>query len=142
MGDAEDHARRPTTRRSSCSGRPSKDYEQLVGEKLGWSRVPAGKRASTYEIPEYKKAAAAFGEMTLKSIEEADPTNPGVQPRPTVGIQFVDIPEFQDLGTKVTQDIAAAIAGRGASTRRWTSGQKLAEDVAGKQQVDRSRRSE
>ena len=38
-----------------------KDYEKLVGEKLGWSRVPAGKRASTYEIPEYKKAAAAFG---------------------------------------------------------------------------------
>ncbi|MEP7331234.1 MAG: sugar ABC transporter substrate-binding protein, partial [Terracoccus sp.] len=28
-----------------------KDYENLVGTKLGWSRVPAGKRASTYEIP-------------------------------------------------------------------------------------------
>ena len=36
-----------------------KDYEKLVGQKLGWSRVPAGKRASTYEIPEYKKAAAS-----------------------------------------------------------------------------------
>jgi sorbitol/mannitol transport system substrate-binding protein len=54
------------------------------------------------------KASAAFGQMTLKSIEEVDPTNPGVQPRPTIGIQFVDIPEFQDLGTKVSQDIAAA----------------------------------
>ena len=112
----------------------SKDYEQLVGQKLGWSRVPAGKRASTYEIPEYKKAAAAFGDMTLKSIEEANPVNPGVQPRPTVGVQFVDIPEFQDLGTKVSQDIAAAIAGRGTVDDALNKGQTLAQDVAKKYQ--------
>jgi len=108
----------------------SKEYEQLVGEELGWSRLPAGKRASTYEIPEYKKAAAAFGEMTLKAIEEADPTNPGVQPRPTVGVQYVAIPEFQDLGTKVTQDIAAAIAGRGTVEEALAKGQEQAEEVA------------
>jgi sorbitol/mannitol transport system substrate-binding protein len=71
--------------------------------------------------------------MTLKSIEEVDPTNPGVQPRPTIGIQFVDIPEFQDLGTKVTQDVAAAIAGRGTVDQALANGQKLAEEVAGKQ---------
>ena len=28
-----------------------KDYEQLVGEKIGWSSVPAGKRNSTYSEP-------------------------------------------------------------------------------------------
>jgi sorbitol/mannitol transport system substrate-binding protein len=28
-----------------------KEYEKLVGRELGWSRVPAGKRASTYQIP-------------------------------------------------------------------------------------------
>jgi len=111
----------------------SKDYEKLVGEKLGWSRIPAGKRTSTYEVPEYKKAAAAFGDMTLKAIEEADPTNPGVQERPTVGIQFVGIPEFQDLGTKVSQGIAAAIAGRGTVEQALAQGQKLAEEVASKQ---------
>ena len=112
----------------------SKDYEKLVGEKLGWSRVPAGKRASTYPIPEYKKAAAAFGPQTLQAIEEANPEDPGVQPRPTVGVQFVDIPEFQDLGTKVSQDIAAAIAGRGTVDDALTKGQTLAEDVAKKYQ--------
>jgi sorbitol/mannitol transport system substrate-binding protein len=112
----------------------SKDYEKLVGEKLGWSRVPAGKRESTYEIPEYKKAAAAFGPATLEAIEGADPENPGVQPRPTVGVQFVSIPEFQDLGTKVSQDIAAAIAGRGTVDEALAKGQKLAEDVAKKYQ--------
>jgi len=108
----------------------SKKYETLVGEKLGWARVPAGKRASTYEIPEYKKAAASFGDITLKSIEGADPANPGVQPRPTVGIQYVAIPEFQDLGTKVTQEISAAIAGKTSVDKALDDGQKLAEDVA------------
>ncbi|MGW2047335.1 ABC transporter substrate-binding protein [Streptomyces sp. NPDC001858] len=108
----------------------SKKYENLVGEKLGWARVPAGKRASTYEIPQYKKAAASFGDITLKSIEGADPANPGVQPRPTVGIQYVAIPEFQDLGTKVTQEISAAIAGKTSVDKALDDGQKLAEEVA------------
>ncbi|WP_086565242.1 ABC transporter substrate-binding protein [Streptomyces africanus] len=107
-----------------------KKYEKLVGEKLGWARVPAGKRASTYEIPQYKKAAASFGDITLKSIQQADPSNPGTQPRPTVGIQFVAIPEFQDLGTKVTQEISAAIAGKTSVDKALDDGQKLAEDVA------------
>ncbi|MGY3202292.1 ABC transporter substrate-binding protein [Streptomyces sp. TE5632] len=107
-----------------------KEYEKLVGEKLGWSRVPAGKRASTYEIPQYKEASAAFGDITVKSIEQANPTNPGVQPRPTVGVQFVAVPEFQDLGTKVTQDISAAIAGKTSVDKALDNGQKLAEEVA------------
>ena len=68
--------------------------------------------------------------MTLKSIEEADPTNPGLQPRPTVGIQFVDIPEFPDLGTKVTQDVSAAIAGKRHGRASAGDGQKLAEEAA------------
>jgi sorbitol/mannitol transport system substrate-binding protein len=108
----------------------SKDYEKLVGQKLGWARVPAGKRTSTYSVPEYKKAAAAFGDMTLKAIEEANPKDPGTQPRPTVGVQYVDIPEFQDLGTKVTQEISAAIAGKTSVDTALDDGQKLAEDVA------------
>jgi sorbitol/mannitol transport system substrate-binding protein len=112
----------------------SKEYEKLVGQKLGWTRLPAGKRKSTYEIPEYQKASAAFGKQTLQAIESADPVNPGVQPRPTVGVQFVDIPEFQDLGTKVTQDIAAAMTGRGTVDAALAKGQKLAEDVAKKYQ--------
>lgn len=108
----------------------SQEYEQIVGEELGWSRVPAGKRASTYELPEYKEAAAAFGDITLKAIEEADPKDPGLQPRPTVGVQFVAIPEFQDLGTKVSQEVSAAIAGKITVDKALEDGQKLAEDVA------------
>jgi len=109
-----------------------KEYEKLVGEKLGWSRVPAGKRASTYEIPEYKKAASAFADITLKAIQDARPTDPGVQERPTIGVQFVDIPEFTDLGTKVSQSISAVIAGKGTVEEALASGQKLAEPIAAK----------
>jgi sorbitol/mannitol transport system substrate-binding protein len=109
-----------------------KDYEKLVGAKLGWSRVPSGKRQSTYDLPDYKNSATSFADITLKSIEAADPTNPGLQPRPALGVQFVGIPEFQDLGTKVAQEIAAAIAGSTTVDKALADGQKLAEDVAKK----------
>lgn len=108
----------------------SKDYEKLVGQKLGWSRVPAGKRTSTYSIPEYQKAAAAFGDITLKSILTTDPLNPGVQPRPTVGTWYVAIPEFPDLGTIVAQQVSAAIAGQTSVDNALAISQKAAEKVA------------
>jgi sorbitol/mannitol transport system substrate-binding protein len=110
----------------------SKKYEELVGQQDGWATVPAGKRASTYANPEYRKAAGAFADATLKAIEAADPTNPGVQPRPTVGIQFVGIPEFTDFGTKFSQDISAVIAGKTTVDEALANGQRLAEDVAEK----------
>jgi sorbitol/mannitol transport system substrate-binding protein len=112
----------------------SKKYEELVGAQDGWATVPAGKRISTYSNPEYKKAAGAFAEPTLKAIESADPVNPGVQPRPTIGIQFVDIPEFPDLGTKVSQDISGVIAGKTSVDTALNNGQKLAEVVTKKYQ--------
>ena len=110
----------------------SKEYEQLVGTQLGWSRVPAGKRASTYANPDYLKSAGAFAEATKSAIEGADPNNAGVQPRPAPGIQFVDIPEFPDLGTKVSQDVSAAIAGQTSVDDALNKGQSLAEAVAKK----------
>jgi len=111
-----------------------KDYQKLVGEKLGWSRVPPGARKSTYELPEYQEAAKAFAEVTLKAIEQVDPDNPGVQPRPAPGVQFVGIPEFADLGTKVSQQVSAAIAGRTTVDAALAAGQKEAEIVAKKYQ--------
>ena len=107
-----------------------KEYEELVGRELGWSRVPAGKRASTYENRQYLEVASAFAEPTRSAIEAADPQNPGVQPRPAIGIQFVDIPEFPDLGTQVSQDVSSAIAGQITVDEALDRGQELAEDVA------------
>src|SRR6476646_8401512 len=90
----------------------SKGYEELVGSKLGWARVPAGKRASTYTNPDYLKVASSFAGPTLTAIKSADPVSPGVQPRPTIGIQFVDIPEFTAFGTASSLAIGSAIAGK------------------------------
>lgn len=107
-----------------------KEYEKLVGEKVGWSSVPAGKRASTYANPDYLAAAGAFAKPTEAAIEAANPLDPGVQPRPAPGIQFVDIPEFPDLGTQVSQQISSAIAGRIGVPDALDRGQQLADDVA------------
>ncbi|HZC69079.1 MAG TPA: sugar ABC transporter substrate-binding protein [Jatrophihabitans sp.] len=109
----------------------SKAYEELVGRKLGWARVPAGYRSSLYSNPQYLKSASAFAKPTLTSIQNADPENPGVQPRPTIGIQFVDIPEFTDFGTKVSQDISSVIAGKESVDSALGHGQDLASEVAG-----------
>ncbi|WP_405521903.1 ABC transporter substrate-binding protein [Streptomyces canus] len=110
----------------------SKKYEELVGEKLGWSKVPAGKRTSTYENPKYVDAASSFAEATANALKAADPQNPGVQPRPAPGIQFVGIPEFTDLGTQVSQQISSAIAGKTSVDDALKAGQELAEKVAAK----------
>ncbi len=107
-----------------------KEYEELVGAQLGWTKVPAGKRASTYENADYLAVASAFAGPTKAAIEAADPENPGVQPRPAIGIQFVDIPEFPDLGTQVSQDVSSAIAGKTTVNEALDKGQQLAEDVA------------
>ncbi|ADI05262.1 sugar ABC transporter solute-binding protein [Streptomyces bingchenggensis BCW-1] len=114
----------------------SKKYEALVGKTYGWSSAPAGKRASTYTNPEYRKAAGTFSEVTRQSITSANPRDPGVQPRPTIGIQFVDIPEFSDLGTKVAQEISAAIAGKQSVESALKKSQKLAEKVGEEYQDD------
>ncbi len=108
----------------------SKEYEELVGSQLGWSKVPAGKRASTYENPEYLAESSAFAEPTRAAIAAADPRNPGVQPRPALGIQFIGIPEFPDLGTQVSQGVSSAIAGQTTVDEALDRGQQLAEDVA------------
>ena len=110
----------------------SKQYEELVGAKLGWTAVPDGKRASTYANPNYKAATAAYYQVVLGSLQAADPLNPGVQPRPTSGIQFVAVPEFADLGTAVSQEVAKAITGGQSVKAALDKGQKLAEAVAAK----------
>jgi sorbitol/mannitol transport system substrate-binding protein len=108
----------------------SKQYEELVGKEFGWSRVPAGKRTSTYENPDYLKEAGAFAEPQRDAIAAADPRNPGVQERPAIGIQFIDIPEFTDLGTQVSQYVSSAIAGQMSVGDALERGQQLADDVA------------
>jgi polyol transport system substrate-binding protein len=91
------------------------EYLKEAGSKVdgGWAAIPPGTRKSTYEIPEYKKAAAAFADPTLKAMASAPIDNPGTTKRPGLpGVQFVGIPEFQDVGNQCTQQFSAVIAKR------------------------------
>ncbi len=108
----------------------SQGYEELVGQEIGWANVPAGKRASTYDNPDYQASAAAFYEATETAISSADPADPGVQPRPAPGIQFVAIPEFAGMATQVSQGVSAAIAGQTTVQEALDAGQPLAQDAA------------
>ena len=65
----------------------SKPYIKLVADNAGWATVPPGTRKSTYDNPDYQKAAP-FAAVTLQAMQTADPTNP-------CGHRFVD---FSDGG--------------------------------------------
>src|SRR5467141_295850 len=107
----------------------NKDYAKLVGTKLGWARVSPGTRTSTYSIPEYKTAAGAFADVTLQSIAHADVAHPTVDPVPYVGVQYVDIDEFQQLGDQVSQEFAKVIAGGQTVDQALQKAQALAAAV-------------
>jgi sorbitol/mannitol transport system substrate-binding protein len=89
----------------------SQQYDSLVAAKYGWAAVPPGTRTSLYSNPSYLAAAKAFAPITIASINSVDPEHPTVNPVPYVGIQYVDIPQFESLGLQVAQQIAGAIAG-------------------------------
>ena len=102
----------------------SKAYTELVASKEGWANVPPGTRTSLYANPEYQKVP--FAKMTLDSINSADPKNPTVKPVPYVGVQFVAIPEFAGLATKVGEVFSAALAGEKTADEALAEAQDLA----------------
>jgi sorbitol/mannitol transport system substrate-binding protein len=110
------------------------DYIKEAGPKIagGWAAIPPGTRASTYEIPEYKEAAAAFADATLTSMEKAPIDNPGTTPRPGLpGVQYVGIPQFQDVGTRCTQEFSGVIAGQVDIDSALSACQDIASQVGG-----------
>ncbi|QGH70057.1 extracellular solute-binding protein [Pseudactinotalea sp. HY158] len=109
----------------------SQEYEELVAETYDWSRVPYGKRQSTFDNPEFQEGAPFYA-AAMEAILAADPNDPGVQPRPYKGVQFVGIPEFISLGTAVSEDIAAAIAGNTTVQEALEKSQAAAQEVGDK----------
>src|SRR3954454_25056928 len=72
-------------------------YLKQAGSRIdgGWAAIPPGTRKSTYEIPQYKKAAKAFAKPTLDAISSAPIDNPGTTKRPGLpGVQYVGVPQF------------------------------------------------
>jgi sorbitol/mannitol transport system substrate-binding protein len=110
------------------------DYIKEAGSRIpgGWAAIPPGTRESTYELPEYKKAAAAFAEPTLEAMSSAPIDNPGTTPRPGLpGVQYVGVPEFQDVGNQCTQQFSAVIAGRASIDSALGNCQQIASQAAG-----------
>ncbi|MGJ8588437.1 MAG: ABC transporter substrate-binding protein [Yoonia sp.] len=105
----------------------SKDYIELVAANEGWANVPPGARTSLYETPEYQEVP--FAQMTLDSINAADPNNPTVDPVPYVGIQFVAIPEFAGMATEVSQEFSAAYAGQQTVEEALAKAQAITNEV-------------
>jgi sorbitol/mannitol transport system substrate-binding protein len=104
----------------------SKQYDSLVASKYGWAAVPPGTRTSLYSNPAYLAAAKAFAPITIASINSTDPNHPTLNPVPYVGIQYVDIPQFESLGVTVGQQIAGAIAGTESVSQALQASQSAA----------------
>ena len=130
LGHPAGQRRRRTTPGSSSPGRPARSTRN-------WSaRSSAGPACPPASAPRPTRTRSTCRRPRRSPSRPRRPSrpptraNPGVQPRPAPGIQFVGIPEFPDLGTQVSQDISSAIAGQMSVDDALEQGQRLAEDVA------------
>lgn len=107
----------------------SKEYIALIGSEEGWAQVPPGTRKSTYSNANYT-AVADFAKITYDSILNADFDGSAVDPVPYKGVQFVSIPEFQGLGEKVAQELAAYISDNKSLDAALNASQQAAQEVS------------
>jgi sorbitol/mannitol transport system substrate-binding protein len=109
-------------------------YLKAAGPRVkgGWAAIPPGTRFSTYRIPQYKTAAKAFAATTLAAMKAAPLKNPGTTKRPGLpGVQYVGIPQFQDVGNRCTQLFSAVIAGSMKDTAALSQCQQIASQAIG-----------
>ncbi|GGE62646.1 ABC transporter substrate-binding protein [Actibacterium pelagium] len=106
----------------------SKDYVKAVGNhpEFGWGSVPTGQRASTYDIPEFK-AVAKFADAEMAAIDSAAPGATDL--KPYVGVQFVAIPEFPQIGVIMGQEMAAALTGAKTVEEALAASQEAADSI-------------
>jgi sorbitol/mannitol transport system substrate-binding protein len=106
----------------------SQHYLNLVGTKLGWGRVPPGTRQYAYRQTPYGQKP--WAQVELNSIVQASPEQPTLEPVPYTGVQYIAIPEFQQLGTEVGEDFANVLAGHQTVDQMTEQAQQQALAVA------------
>jgi len=109
-------------------------YIEEAGPRIagGWAAIPPGTRRSTYEIPEYREAARRFARPTLDAIESAPIDDPGTSKRPGFpGVQYVGVPQFQDVGDQCTAQFAAVMRSRSTIGAALANCQNVASAAAG-----------
>ena len=109
----------------------SAQYIKAAGTKTkgGWASIPPGTRFSTYKLPQYQAAARTFANTTLAAMKAAPSNDPGPTKRPGLpGVQYVGVPQFQDVGNRCTQLFSSVIAG----STKDTDALKQCQDIASK----------
>ena len=106
----------------------SKDYIQTVAADKGWLAVPPGTRQSTYASEEYVEAAP-FAPLVETAIKSASPNDSSAQEVPYTGVQFVTIPQFQAIGTRVGQLMAAMLSGQSSVDEALQQGQTFTDRI-------------
>lgn len=89
----------------------SEPYLRLVADTKGWAAMPSGTRLSTYQRPEFTKAAR-FAMTEAIAMVTANPRDATQGKAPYVGVQFVAIPEFPDVGDLTGAEIRDALVGK------------------------------
>ena len=107
----------------------SKQYIAYDAAKNGWASVPPGTRTSTYQNASYLAAAKDFAPLTLQELDSVDVAQPGLQPQPVPGVQYVGIPEFEDFGQQVSAQITAAIDGQESVAAALSKSQTIAQQA-------------
>jgi sorbitol/mannitol transport system substrate-binding protein len=107
----------------------SKQYIAYDASKNGWASVPPGTRTSTYQNPNYLAAAKDFAPLTLKELDSVNVDQPGLQPQPVPGVQYVGIPEFEDFGQEVSAQITSAIDGQESVATALSKSQTIAQQA-------------
>ncbi len=88
----------------------SKDYIELSYDADSTGAItPPASRSSTYELAGYSDVP--YAEMTLRTLEQTDFDNATVDPVPYQGLQYIAIPEFSDLGDRMTEWLADYVVG-------------------------------
>lgn len=83
----------------------SKDFINLTLQKdPSGASTPQAARASLYTLPAY--ANVPYAAATLAALQSMDFNNPCVNQVPYHGLQYIAIPEFADMGDKMTQWLA------------------------------------
>jgi sorbitol/mannitol transport system substrate-binding protein len=100
----------------------SGEYLELVADTAGWASIPPGTRSSIYADQRYT-SAAPFAQLTLDSIDGADPSSPSCLPVPYAGINVVYIPEFAEIATYVGGGLVGAVHGQTSVTEWLTDAQ-------------------
>ena len=107
--------------------------DRIAAENLpgGLADVEQNTRLSIYANPEFVDANQPYGEIVLEAITTSPIDNPGTTPRPGVGgVQFVGIPEFQDISYRCTRQLSSAIAGEVSVDEALDACQAFASEVS------------